>query len=119
GHAGDRTRGGAELLAVAAVVGDARDLAGDAGKDLAPAAMVAMPAIAAVPANADPLAGLPVGDAGADRVDHAGHFMTGDAGELNSRIRPFLGERIAVADAASEDPDPDRSGARFGDRPFN
>jgi hypothetical protein len=78
-----------------------------------------MPAIAAVPADAHPLAGLPVGDARPNPIDHSGHFVTGDPGVLKSRIRSFPGEGIAVADAAREDLDPDRSGARFGYRPFN
>src|SRR5207249_446036 len=36
-----------------------------------------------------------------------------------SRISSFLGERVAVADAAREYLDSDRSGARFGYRPFH
>src|SRR5262249_54063252 len=76
-------------------------------------------AIAAVPPHADPLAPLPSGDAGADRVDHTGHLMAGNSRVLNTREKALLRDRIAVADAAREDLDPHRSGARFGDGPFN
>ena len=118
-HPRHRARRGDQVLRVAAVIGDPGDLAGHAGEELAPAAGVAMPAIAAVPADAHALAGLPVGDAGADRIDHPGHFMTGDAGVAELPDKSLLGERIAVADAACQDLDPHRRGTRFGDRPFH
>src|SRR5207249_3274736 len=111
--------GGDQVLAVAAVVGDTGDLTGHAGKKLSTPAVVAMAAIAAVPPNAHALPRLPSGDAGAHRIDHAGHLMTWDPRVLNSRVRSLLGERIAVADAASLHPDPHRSGARPRYRPLN
>ena len=43
-----------------------------------------MAAVAAVPADADPLARLPRDDAVADRVDHAGDFMAGNARVLDA-----------------------------------
>ena len=119
GHQRDRAGGGDQVLAVAAVIGDAGDLAAHAGEELPAAAVVAIAAVAAVPPDADPLARLPSGDAGADRVDHPGHLMAGDPRVLNSREEPLLGDRIAVADAAGLHLDPHRSGARLRDRPFN
>jgi hypothetical protein len=81
--------------------------------------VVATPAISAVPPHAHPLAGLPSHGAGAKRIDHPGHLMSGYPRVLNSRVRPLLGEGIAVADAARLYPDPDRSGARLGYLPLN
>ena len=115
----DRAGGGDHVLAVAAVVGDAGDLAAHAGEELPAAAGVAIAAVAAVPADAHPLARLPSGDAGADRVDHPGHLMAGDARVLDSREEPLLGDRIAVADAAGLHPDPHRPGTRLRDRPLD
>ena len=119
GHERDRAGGGDHVLAVAAVIRDAGDLAAHAGEELAAAAVVAIPAIAAVPADAHPLARLPAGDAGADRVDHPGHLMAGNPRVLNSREQPLLRERIAVADAASLHLDPHRPGTRLRDRPLH
>src|SRR5262249_55932058 len=76
-------------------------------------------AIATVPPDSDPLAWLPSGDTGADRFDHSGHFVAGNSRVLNTREKALFRHRIAVADAASDDLDPDRSGARFGDRAFH
>src|SRR5262249_10131911 len=118
-HPRYRARRGDQVLGVAAIISEPRYLAGHAGKELTPAAVTAVSAIAPVPADADPLTRLPVSDSVADRINHPAHLMTGDAGVLKSWIISFLDERIAVADAASEDPDPDRSGARLGYRPIN
>src|SRR5262249_48911462 len=89
------------------------------GEEIAPSAVIAMPAIAAVPADAHPLAGLPVGNAGTDRINHPRYLMTGNPWKLNPRKKALLGERIAVADATSKNFDPDRSRGRCGDRPLN
>src|SRR5262249_479958 len=92
---------------------DARDLAAHAGEELPAAAGVAIPAVAAVPPDADPLARLPPGDAGADRVDHPGNLMAGDLRVLKPRETTLLGDRIAVADAAGLHLDPHRPGGRL------
>src|SRR5262249_19790339 len=118
-HPRDRTRRGDQVLGIATVIRDPRDLAGDAGKKLATATMVAVSAIAAIPADAHALAGLPVGEAGADGVDHAGHLVTGHAGVLNPRKGPLLDKGVAVADAARQDLNADRSGSRLGDGPYD
>src|SRR5439155_7567394 len=90
-----------------------------AGKELAPLAMIATPAIAAVPADAHPLARFQLADARTDGIDDSGHFVARNSGILNPRPESFLDQRIAVADAARLDFDPDRSRARLRDRPFH
>src|SRR5262249_24400658 len=102
-----------------AVIRDAGDLAAHAGGELPAAAVPAIPAIAAVPPDADPLARLPPGDAGADRVDHPGHLMAGDPRGVKSRETALFGELIAVAAAAGLRPDPHRRGGRLRDLPLN
>src|SRR5205814_1858325 len=113
---GDRTGGRDQVLRVAAVLREAGDPAGLAGEEVAAAAGIAVPAIAAVPADARPLARRPPGDAGADRVDHAGDLMARHPRVLNARERPLFDERVAMADAARLHLDPDRAGVGFGDR---
>src|SRR5439155_22588731 len=76
------------------------------------AAGVAILAVAAVPADADPLARLPPGDAGADRVDHPGHLMAGNPRIRNPWEKALFRHRIAVANAAGLHLDPHRSGVR-------
>src|SRR5262249_48353572 len=75
--------------------------------------------IPAAPPDSDPLARLPTGNVGADRVDHTGHLVAGNPRVLNTREKPLLSHRIAVADAAREDLNPDRSGSRLGYSPFH
>src|SRR5438477_46254 len=61
---------------------------------------IAIPAIAAVPADADALTRAPPGNSAADRIDAADHLMPGDARVLNVREQPLLGDAVAMADAA-------------------
>jgi hypothetical protein len=46
--------------------------------------------VATVPADSDPLARAPARDVGADRVDDAGHFVTGHARKLDARPDPSV-----------------------------
>src|SRR4051812_43658717 len=66
-----------------------------------------------------PLARLPPGDAGADRVDHPGHLMAGNPRVLNPWEKALFRQRIAVANAAGLHLDPHRAGARLRNLPFN
>jgi hypothetical protein len=66
-----------------------------------------------MPANADALAGLPSGDAGAHGVDHAHNLMSWNSRILHAGPVTFLGKRIAVADSTSLDLDSHRPGAGF------
>src|SRR5262245_41131619 len=72
-----------------------------------------------MPPDTDALAGRPADDSLADRVNRAGHFMSWHARELNPRPKPFLHERIAVANAARRDFDSNRSRRRLGNRPLD
>src|SRR5262249_37050606 len=91
--------------------------AGLAGEVVAAAAGVAVAAVPGVPADADALADLPArGDVLAHGVQHADHLVPRDAREGDPGPRAFLGERVAVADAAGLHLDPHRAGPRVGDR---
>jgi hypothetical protein len=118
-HQGDRARGCDHVFAVPAVIRDARGLAAHAGEKRTAAAVVAIPAIAAVPPDADAPSRLPSGHAGADRVDHPGHLMAGNPRVLNSWEKAFFRHRIAVADAACFHLKPHGSRARLWYWPFN
>jgi hypothetical protein len=112
-HQRDRAGRDNQVLAIAAVIGDTGDLTGHAGEEFSPAAVVATSTISTVPPNAHALARMPVDDAAPNRIDHSGHLMPGYPRVLNTGVSSLLGERIAVADAACLNPDPDRSGGPF------
>jgi hypothetical protein len=63
--------------------------------------------MAAVPANAHPVARLPLTDSDADRVDAPGDLVTRHARQLHAGKAARPNERIAVANAAGLDLDPD------------
>jgi hypothetical protein len=48
--------------------------------EISPLALATGPVVAAVPAHADTLPLLPLGNTGTDLVDDARHFMSGSAG---------------------------------------
>ena len=75
--------------------------------------------MAAVPSDADALAGLPVGDIGADGVDAAGDFVSGNARILDAGPMAFLYQRVAVADAAGFDFDAHLIAGGFGNISFD
>src|SRR5581483_11207428 len=72
--------------------------------------------VAPVPAYADTLPCLPIGDTGSHCIDDASHLVAGHAGELESGPKPFHSERIAVADSAGLHFDANLAGAWLGDR---
>src|SRR6185312_10051695 len=76
------------------------------------AAVLAASVVAAVPADADPLADLPAAHAGADRVDDAGDLVAGDARILEARELASDDERVAMTDAARLDLDAHGAAAR-------
>ena len=79
---------------------------------VAAAAGITSEIVAAVPSDSDALAGLPVGYVSADGVDAAGDFVSRNAGILKAGPLAFLGQRIAVADTAGFNLNPDLAGGR-------
>jgi hypothetical protein len=67
-----------------------------------------------MPTDSDALAGFPVGYVGAHGVDAAGNFVSGNARVLDAGPLAFFHQRIAVADAASLDSNPDLAAAGLG-----
>jgi hypothetical protein len=67
-----------------------------------------------VPTDADAFTFFPGSDAGADFVDDASYFVARNSRILQSGPRTFLGENVAVADAAGLhfDADLTRAGRR-------
>ena len=90
GNEGEGVGGGDDVVGVAAVVGDAGDLGVLAEDEVAAAAGLAVVAVAAMPAEADALAGLEDGDIGADGVDDSGDFVAGARGYAMPGKRPSL-----------------------------
>src|SRR5207245_10998693 len=80
-----------------------------------PPAGSAVPAMPAVPADSDPLARRPSGDARADRVDGASDLVPGDARILDAGPESELGKGVTVTDAARLDLDAHGSGTGLGD----
>jgi hypothetical protein len=100
-------------------VADAGNFFELAENEIAAAAGVARETMATVPPDSDALAGFPVGNVSADSVDAAGDFVSGNAWILEAGPMAFLYERVAVADAAGFDFNPDLGSAGLGDVPFD
>lgn len=64
-----------------------------------------MATMAAMPADADPLAGLPAGHAFADLFDHADDFVAGHPRIRDAGKRAQFGQDVTVTDPASLDLD--------------
>ena len=75
--------------------------------------------MSAVPADTDPLPGLPLRDVRANCVDAPGDLMPGDARILQSGESGLLYDGVAVTDAASFHLDPNLGAARLRDRAFD
>jgi hypothetical protein len=100
-------------------VADAGNFSELAENEIAAAAGIASETMAAVPSDADALAGFPVRNVGADSVDAAGDFVSGNAWILDARPMAFFCESVAVADAAGFDFNPDLGAAGFGNISFD
>jgi hypothetical protein len=114
GEAGQGVGGDHHGVGVPAVVGDARDLQGGAVDQVPAPAGLAPAAVTPEPADADPLTGFPADDPRARGLHHAGHLVTGDAGEPDAGEEALLGHGVAVADPARLDPHPHLAGSRLG-----
>ena len=97
---------GEGVLRVPAVDRGARPRLVGAVDEVAPAAEVALVVLAAQVADADPLADVPGGHAGADGVDDADDLVAGDDRLGRVGAQPLDGDDVGVADAAALDPEP-------------
>lgn len=104
-----------DVLGVAAVVADARDLGILAVDELTAAARIALEAVPAMPAHAHAIAGLPRRDLVANGIDAPRDLVTGNPREFDAGIGTGLDEHVAVAHAAGLDLDPDPAARRRGD----
>jgi hypothetical protein len=116
---GDRLGGRNHVFRVTTVMTDGGNFFDLAVNEIAAAAGVASETMASVPSDPDALARFPVGDVGADGVDAACDFVSGNAWILEAGPMAFFDERVAVADAAGFDFNPDLSAAGFGNVPFD
>jgi len=114
GNCGESFSRSEHVLLVAAVEVDPGDSFILAGDEIAFAARGASEVVAAVPSDADALAFLPIGDAGAGFVDDAGNFVAGNARILDAGENTVFGEMVAETDAASLDLDTHLSGGGLG-----
>jgi hypothetical protein len=89
---------------------DARVRLVGAVDEVAAAAVPALPALPAEEAHADPVAGLPAGHAGPDRVDHAGDLVPRHHRLLAGHLD---GGGVAVADTAGMHADAYLTGGWF------
>jgi hypothetical protein len=116
---GDRLGGRNHVFRVTAVVADGGNFLVLAENEIAAAAGVASETMTAVPSDADALAGFPVRNVSTDSVDAAGDFVSGNAWILEAGPMAFSYERVAVADAAGFDFNPDLAAARLGNISFD
>src|SRR5581483_5446434 len=92
---------GDHVVGIAAVAGEAGDKAKvQASKKFAAAAVVAIAAVAGVPADTDTVADIPALHARTDFIDNADDLVAGDARVLDAGVETVLGNGVAVADAA-------------------
>ena len=115
GDRGERRLGDDDVVGVPAVVGDAGHEAVHAADHVAAPARVAVAAVAAEPADPDPLAHLPRERVLADGLDPAGDLVAGDARVLDTRHVALDGEGVGVADPAGLHADQDLAAAGGGD----
>ncbi len=107
------------VIGIAAVIMDAGHFEIAAGDEVAAAAAVADEASPAEPADADPLAGLPGGDVGADGVDPPGDLVSRHRGVVHAGKGAGGDEGVAMADAAGLDLDAYLAGTGLRYRPFD
>src|SRR5262249_4910039 len=89
-----------DVVRVAAVHRDAGDQLVHAGDERAAAARFAVAAIAAEPADADALTGLPARHVRTDGIDHARDLVAGNARIAHAGPVAVLRQRVAMAQAA-------------------
>src|ERR1700722_18752911 len=85
------------MLLVTAVIADPRKLPIPAIAEISAPARQARAVVAAVPADSDTLPRFPRSNTGAQFIDDAHNFVSGNAGIFNSGQAAFFCEHIAVA----------------------
>ena len=90
-----------------------------AGDEITAPARITVATVSAVPADTDPLARCPSGNACTDRINDSGNLMPWDSRVLYARPESLLGERVAVTDASSLHLDTRLPGARLGCFPLD
>jgi hypothetical protein len=100
-------------LGVAAVVADPGNLQLHTCYEIAAAARLTLPTVAAMPSDSHPVAGLPWIGIFSDRIDHPRDFMPGSAWINDSGKAALLGQHVAMADAACLNSDSHRSTDRL------
>jgi hypothetical protein len=115
----DRLGGRNHVFRVTAIMADAGNFVKRAANEIAAAAGIAGKTMASVPSNSDALSGFPVCNVGADGVDAARDFVAGNAWILEAGPMAFFYERVAVADAAGFDFNPDLAAGGLGNVPFD
>ena len=98
-HRHQRLHRSHHVLLVSAVIADARNFQVPAIAKISAPALATRAVMAAVPADADALSLLPLGNTVTQFVDDADDFMSGNAGILNSGPLAFLREHVTVANA--------------------
>src|SRR5438093_9323278 len=119
-HTRQRFPGRDHVFGITAVERDAgRQQRDFACKELALPAVIAIAAVAAVPANPDALASLPWLHAFAHSVNNSNHLVSRHTWILNTRPESFFDQRIAVTNSARIDLDPHPPRLRLGNISFN
>ena len=85
-------------MLVSAVITDARNFQVPAIAKISAPALETRAVVAAVPADADTLPLLPLGNTGTHFIDDARDFVSWNAGILNSGPIAFFREQVTVAD---------------------
>src|SRR5262249_3394062 len=105
-----------QVVSVAAVISDTRGPQVLASHVIAPAARLALTAVATIPAQPDALPNCPLGHALANRIYQTNHLMPWHPG-IRDRDQTFFGHGIAVANPASLHPNPNVTSLRVGHFP--
>lgn len=119
GDASHRLEGNHHVVGVAAVLGDAGYATVTAGDEVAPAARLAIFTVPAVPTHSHARSRLPLGDLGADGIDHPGNLVARHARIGAPRPSSLFGQRVAVTQAAGLDFDPHLARTRLRNLALN
>jgi hypothetical protein len=114
-NCGDGFGLGDHVLLIPAIIVNAGNSFVRAIDEITLAACGAGKVMSAMPADSDALAFFPMGDARAGLVYNSGDFVAGDARVLDTGEDAFLGDHVAVTDAAGLNLDSDLACAGLGD----